>query len=471
MKRWIKGVASGVTALALQLTLQLALQSPAWAFGLNSGGDTSVAKTGANAFSLPAKNLSFAKRLDFSVGNSFFRNPWVFAPSSTKARDGLGPLFNTNACQNCHIKDGRGHLPAAPEDNLVSALIRISVAPSSDADWELTRQQGVLPVPLYGSQLQDFAQPGITPEVKVGVEFEFSEVTLADGTKVSLRRPEVNIQHWAYGKPGGNVLFSIRVAPPVIGLGLLEAISDAQLEQFVQEQAATEDAVSGKLNQVFHVASQSYRYGRFGWKAEQPTVKQQNAAAFLGDMGLTSSLFPAENCPPKLTTCGEPTLAQPPEVSDKILDQVTFYTRHLGVPKRRNLDDPAVQQGEKLFVQAQCAACHLPSVTIAAKADTGLAGQQIHPYTDLLLHDMGPDLADNRPVFLASGSEWRTPPLWGIGLSKDVSEAASFLHDGRARTLLEAILWHGGEAERSKQQVIAMKTEDRDALLAFLNSL
>ncbi len=448
-----------------------ALMTPdSLAFGLNSGGATSVAKTGSNGFSLPAANLSFERRLEFSVGNSFFRNPWVLAPSSTTARDGLGPLFNTNACQNCHIKDGRGHLPATDSDNFVSALVRVSLPPKTSKDWDVVHREGAIAVPGYGLQLQDFAKPGMAPEVQLGVQFEYSTVKLNDGSLVDLRKPVLVTKQWAYGDTPAQMTYSIRVAPPMIGLGLLEAIPDQQLEQFVAVQAR-EGAVSGRLNRVWNHETQAFSHGRFGWKAEQPTLKQQNAAAFLGDMGITSGLFQQEECPLQNDQCNNQSTQREPEVSETILEKVTFYTRNLAVPKRRNMTLPEVMKGQRLFTEAGCGGCHLPVVKTGVAAQPELSHQTIHPYTDLLIHDMGKELSDNRPVYSASGSEWRTPPLWGIGLTKAVSGQENYLHDGRARTLLEAILWHGGEAAPSRSKVMKMSADERDGLIAFLNSL
>ncbi|HAS6066305.1 TPA: c-type cytochrome [Vibrio vulnificus] len=454
------------------LSTLIVLSSTAFANDLKSGGDTSVKKEGPNAFSLPAANLPMSKRLDFSVGNSFFRNPWVSAPASTDARDGLGPLFNTNGCQNCHIKDGRGHPPEKGDSHAVSMLVRLSIPALTAEQKKAMITSGVIPEPTYGGQLQDFALQDQKPEGQISIRYSDVPVTFSDGTTVVLRKPTVEIRDLAYGEMHPQTLLSARVAPPMIGLGLLESIAEETLLQWADEDDRNQDGISGKLNKVWDVQTQSLAIGRFGWKAGQPTLMQQNAAAFNGDLGLTSHLFPQENCTDRQDLCRKLPNGGSPEVSDNILDFVEFYSQHLAVPIRRNVNDPQVKLGETLFVQSGCESCHKQAVKTAKReALPALSEQTIHPYTDLLLHDMGPGLADNRPEYLANGQEWRTPPLWGIGYTQEVNDHTYFLHDGRARNLMEAVLWHGGEAEAAKQNVLKMSAKERDALIAFLNSL
>ncbi|APC17809.1 thiol oxidoreductase [Pseudomonas frederiksbergensis] len=440
-----------------------------------SGGAATVRKTDQNAFSLPSANLSPTRRLDFSVGNSFFRSPWVIAPSTTTARDGLGPLFNTNGCQNCHIKDGRGHPPTADSDNAVSMLVRLSI-PNAPAYTKVIEQMGVVPEPVYGGQLQDMAIPGVAPEGKVRVDYNPVPVRFTDGTEVELRKPKLLITQLGYGPMHPDTLFSARIAPPMIGLGLLEAISDADILANADAQAKDKNGIAGRPNRVWDDAQQKTVLGRFGWKAGQPNLNQQNVHAFSGDMGLTTRLRPFDDCTQAQTACLQaPNGNGPdgePEVSDNILRLVLFYSRNLAVPARRDVNGAQVLAGKNLFYQAGCQSCHTPTFTTAANAaEPELANQVIRPYSDLLLHDMGEGLADNRSEFQASGRDWRTPPLWGIGLTQTVSGHTQFLHDGRARNLLEAVLWHGGEASAAQRQVLAFNAEQRAALLAFLNSL
>ncbi|AZD88098.1 putative thiol oxidoreductase [Pseudomonas chlororaphis subsp. aureofaciens] len=440
-----------------------------------SGGEATVRKSDQNAFSMPSANLSPTRRLDFSVGNSFFRSPWVIAPSTTTARDGLGPLFNTNGCQNCHIKDGRGHPPTPDSDNAVSMLVRLSI-PNEPAYAKVIEQLGIVPEPVYGGQFQDMAVPGIAPEGKVRVEYEPLTVRFKDGSEVELRKPKLQITQLGYGPMHPDTLFSARVAPPMIGLGLLEAIPEAAILANAQAQAKAGNGIAGQPNRVWDDAQQKTVLGRFGWKAGQPNLNQQNVHAFSGDMGLTTSLRPFDDCTDAQTACKQaPNGNGPdgePEVSDNILRLVLFYSRNLGVPARRDVGSPQVLAGKNLFYQAGCQSCHTPRFTTAADAaEPELANQVIRPYSDLLLHDMGEGLADNRSEFQAGGRDWRTPPLWGIGLTQTVSGHTQFLHDGRARNLLEAVLWHGSEARAAQQQVLSFNAEQRAALLAFLNSL
>ncbi|MFJ2284053.1 di-heme oxidoredictase family protein [Pseudomonas sp. NPDC087803] len=440
-----------------------------------SGGAATVRKTDQNAFSLPSANLPPSRRVDFSVGNSFFRSPWVIAPSTTTARDGLGPLFNTNACQNCHIKDGRGHPPAPDAANAVSMLVRLSI-PDSPAYAKVIEQVGVVPEPVYGGQFQDMAVPGVTPEGKVRVEYTPVPIRFKDGSEVELRKPVLQFTQLGYGPMHPDTRFSARVAPPMIGLGLLEAIPEEAILANAAAQAKEKNGINGRPNQVWDDALQKTVMGRFGWKAGQPNLNQQNVHAFSGDMGLTTRLRPFDDCTDAQTACKQaPNGNGPdgePEVSDNILRLVLFYTRNLAVPARRGINDEQVLAGKNLFFQAGCQSCHTPKYTTAANAaEPELANQVIRPYSDLLLHDMGDGLADNRTEFQASGRDWRTPPLWGIGLTQAVSGHTQFLHDGRARNLLEAVLWHGGEAQQAQQQVLSFNAEQRAALLAFLNSL
>jgi CxxC motif-containing protein (DUF1111 family) len=462
----------GALAAGAILTLVAALLGTSLAAGLAlapvgaaSGGETTRFETNRNAFTLAAANLPRELQRGFFFGNRLFNTSWATAPASVKAFDGLGPLLNRVSCSGCHLRDGRGRPPVAGEEELLSMLVRLSV-PGTDAHG------GPRPDPVYGDQLNDRAILGVPAEGRPTVEWEERPGSYGDGTAFSLREPHWRIDDLAYGPLGAGVMLSPRVAPAVIGLGLLEAVPEATIQALADPDDADGDGISGRMNTVWDAVAKRPALGRFGWKANQPTVMQQNAAAAQGDIGLTTSLFPAQSCSPAQTACGAAITGGDPELSDAFLEKLTLYTRVLAVPGRRDLDDPSVRQGEALFTSIGCAACHTPTLVTGDGADEpGNRRQTIHPFTDLLLHDMGPGLADGRPDFLASGREWRTPPLWGIGLVRVTNDHEFFLHDGRARGFAEAILWHGGEAERAREAFRTLPPGDRDELLAFLRSL
>ena len=424
-----------------------------------SGGETTVFDASSHAFSIPAPNLSTAALAKHLEGDVEFEAVFVTAPAVVNP--GLGPIYNNISCINCHSRDGRGRPPGVDE-GLVSLLFRLSLPKAEDS----VAGKPPTPVPGFGTQLNNRAIVEANPEGTVKIEYTEQTLTTADGTRVHLRHPNYTLTE-TYQPLPENVEVSPRVAPAVFGLGLLEAIPENAILAYADEADIDGDGISGKPNYVWDVVAQRYTLGRFGWKANQPTLLQQVAAAYNDDMGITTSLFFVEN------SAGQSQLTEhgvTPEVSDEILEVVTFYVQTLAVPARRNVDDPQVKQGEQLFAEAQCASCHVPTLRTGVLTGVpSVSNQTIHPYTDLLLHDMGPRLADNRPDFHASGSEWRTPPLWGIGLVKRVNGHTNFLHDGRARDLVEAILWHGGEAEASRQTVKQMSKAERDALIAFLS--
>jgi len=440
-----------------------------------TGGMTTTKQNGSAAFSQPAANLPLLDKVDFSVGNSFFRNPWVIAPSSTTARDGLGPLFNTNGCQNCHIRDGRGHAPLGKNDNAVSMLIRLSIKPTTPADIDKQKIFGPIGEPNYGGQLQDFGIPGVTAEGKINVHWAKQEFRYPDGKKITLRKPDFKITELAYGNMAASLQTSPRIAPQMIGLGLLEQISEADIHANADENDINGDGISGRANQVWDVKKEQTVLGRFGWKAGMPTLEQQNAGAFNGDLGITSDLFPTDHCTKAQIACKNAPNGDTGtelELQKNIIAAVTFYSRHLAVPIQRVNDPETIKHGESLFIANGCATCHITTFTTPKLKDLpALSEQTFHPFTDLLLHDMGEALADNREEFLANGQEWRTPPLWGIGYLNEVNEQQALLHDGRAQSVEEAILWHGGEAQTSQTNFTQLTKKDRNALIEFVNSL
>ena len=446
---------------------------------MSAGAATVRVTPDANAFSQPSGNIDFIDELDFRVGNGLFRKLWASSPSSTLASDGLGPLFNARSCQRCHIKDGRGHAPENPEDNAISMFLRISI-PGSPADGisEIKDYLATLPDPTYGRQLQDFSLAGHPAEYSLQIDYQEIEVSLSGGEVAYLRSPTYTAANLGYGPLHPEAMLSPRVAPQMIGLGLLEAVPAADILALADPEDADRDGISGRPNIVWSIEYDQPMLGRFGLKAGIPTIKHQSASAFAGDIGISSPLFPAAwgECTEIQSDCRAAPHGDADgrgfEIDDEGLDLVTFYSRNLGVPARRDVGDPSVLLGKKVFYETGCTSCHRPAFVTHRLADRSEQSfQLIWPYTDLLLHDMGPGLADNSPEARATGREWRTPPLWGIGLTEQVSGHTYFLHDGRARSLLEAILWHGGEAQRHRNAVVDMPPEDRDALIKFLESL
>lgn len=429
-----------------------------------SGGETTFFNATEEAFGFSAPNLTFDEQGDFGIGNSFFRQSWVTAPASTTARDGLGPFFNAVSCSSCHFKDGRGRAPLFDGETAHGLLLRLSTTGTA-------ANGSAFADPIYGGQMQDNAILGQTLKGRFNIVYQDINETLADGTIIVLRKPIYQFNSLGYGPLAADVKVSPRVANQMIGLGLLEAIDESTLLAFADANDANNDGISGRPNYVHDFASNTKKMGRFGWKANQPNVRQQVAAAFLGDIGITSSLFPDENCPPGVD-CNTIPNGGSPEITDANLDRVALYSSTLAVPARRNYTDQNVLEGKQIFEKIKCTSCHIPKVvTGKTHAITALRNQTIRPYTDLLLHDMGAGLADNAPDYEASGNEWRTQPLWGIGLIFTVNGHTNLLHDGRARNVTEAILWHGGEAEKSKNSFKQLTSADRNKLLDFINSL
>jgi CxxC motif-containing protein (DUF1111 family) len=439
------------------------------------GGATTVHVDGRNAFSLPAANLADDERSRFAIGNSFFRRNWVEAPSSTRARDGLGPHFIARSCGGCHAQDGRGAPPDLRKglsEQPVALLIRLSVPGANP-------HGGPQPEPVYGDQLNNAAVQGVRAEGQITIRHDTVRGRFADGTPYTLRKPVYGFKNLGYGPMAPDTMLSPRIAPQLIGVGLLEAIPEAEIERNAREQAAAGGPVRGVPNRVWDAFAEKTMTGRFGWKANVATLAHQTAGAFLGDMGITSSRFADEACTAAQADCRRaPRGAQgkAPEIDDETLGQVVFYQSTLAPPARRDAGGARLLKGQQLFIEAQCATCHRASYVTAEGpfprlTSKALSGQRIWPYTDLLLHDMGEGLADGRPDFLANGRQWKTPPLWGVGRIQEVNGHTRLLHDGRARGVLEAILWHGGEAQASRDRVLKMSKDERDALVKFVESL
>ena len=446
-----------------------------------AGKGTTRFSVNQDSFSHFLDNLSFEQEEQFKLGNALFRKIWVSSPSSTQASDGLGPLFNARGCQSCHIKDGRGHPPFAGQAENVSMFLRLSVPPR-EPDTR-TAMDGVIAGevgdPTYGTQLQDFAVPGLAAEGRMVIDYTDLPVTLGDGTVVTLRSPKYSVADLAYGPLAEDVRLSPRLANPMIGLGLVEQIPAEDILAHADPEDANGDGISGRPNWTIAPETNAVALGRFGWKAGMASIRSQSAAAFAGDIGISTPLvnLPHGDCTENQPAClalptGEQARLGPSEAPDPVLDLVTFYAQTLGVPERRDVGSDSVLKGKEAFYTAGCASCHVPKfVTSKAAENPAHRFQLIWPYADFLLHDMGEGLADHRPEGQATGSEWRTPPLWGIGLTQTVSGHTFFLHDGRARNLTEAILWHGGEAQASRDAFAKMSADEREALLDFLGSL
>ena len=423
------------------------------------GGDTTIFDEGEEAFTFPLRNMSSEKRGLFQIGDGIFNRNWVAAPASVQGSDGLGPTFNAISCAACHDSIGRGATPATPTEAFAGLLLRLSV-PGQD------EHGGPRPHPDYGDQFQHRAILGVPAEGAASVSYKEMPGTYGDGTAYSLRTPSYKISAPGFGPLDEGVMLSPRLAPQMQGLGLLEAVSESTIRGFAAQNG-------GKVNEVWDTMRQKTVIGRFGWKANQPNLEQQTFAAFRNDIGITNALYPAKNCPPAQVACAAaPPSETQPNIAGIKADSMVVHALGLAVPARRRIDDPKALRGEALFQDIGCARCHIAKMTTGTLDGwPELSNQTIRPFTDLCLHDMGPGLADGRPDYLAGGSEWRTPPLWTLGLVEGIEGFLFLLHDGRARGFAEAILWHDGEARGQAEAFRALSKADRDALLAFLQSL
>ncbi len=426
--------------------------------GEKAGGETTVFVKTSQAFGLPATNLSAESLEKHLAGDKAFGALFVASPAQKNG--GLGSIFNNNSCNGCHPSDGRASVPENL-NGMSGLFLKISI-PGTD------EHGGPAPVPGFGTQLQHQAIYGYQPEAKMSVSYQEKNYTFSDGSTITLQRPVYAIVSPYIPLPG-NVLVSPRIGMPVFGLGLLESIPENAILAHADLDDKDKDGISGKANRVWDFVSGTVKLGRFGWKAGTPSVLVQSAGAYNEDMGLTNYLKPVESSFSQSNNDPSSVLL---EVSREELENVTFYSLTLGVPAGRDFDDQEVILGHKIFEQINCSTCHVASFTTGTyDGIPEISNQKIYPYTDMLLHDMGDDLADNRTEFQANGNEWKTRPLWGIGLTALTSGHTSFLHDGRARNLTEAILWHGGEAEKSREEFRKLSTKDREALLRFLESL
>ena len=423
-----------------------------------SGGLATTFDETSQAFTHGINGLEGRDGFVHELGDKAFEQTFVSAPAPVFG--GLGYIFNNVSCISCHHNDGKGTPTAGLQNS--SLLIRVSI-PGTD------EHGAPLSVPGYGFQIQDKALIGITPEATVNIQYTSVPVTYPDGNTVTLRKPTYTLTN-AYFPLPSNYFISPRLAPPVFGIGLLDNVPESTLLSFADENDANGDGVSGRPNYIFDTALNIKRIGRFGLKANTISLQNQVALAYQQDMGVTNFLFPDENS--KTQSQDKQNNATVIDLPDSTLNSVIFYVKTLAVPARRDVNDEINKKGEALFSQINCSGCHKPTMYTGYVTDVpSLSNQRIHPYTDLLLHDMGDGLADGRPDFLATGSEWRTTPLWGLGMLQKVQGVAYYLHDGRAQSIEEAILWHDGEAQKSKTAFMNLSKADRDALLAFLKSL
>ncbi len=477
------GLLSVKWAFRLALSLALCTSPAAMAVAVDSdraGSSThrpgpSFSAAERKAFMQPVEGLPFEQRMSFVLGRAIFEKLWVSSPSSTTASDGLGPLYNARSCLQCHVNNGRG----LPPDEQGSAnrnglLVRLGI-PGNGHQTPL----GVTPDPTYGTQLQTFAVPGMPAEADIALRHDTRIIKLRGGEQTELRQPIYALNAPGYGDFHPELQLSPRLAPAMIGLGLLELIPDADLLAREDPDDHNGDGISGRANRVFDPGHDQPQLGRFGWKAGAPNLRLQNASALNTDIGISNPDYPnaSGDC-----TAAQPACLQAPngnteaqdglEASTQMMDMLLFYTQHLAAPPQRHTRNPDVQNGQQLFNAIGCSQCHTPSHrTGQAPERPALSNKIIWPYTDLLLHDMGEGLADGRPEFTASGREWRTPPLWGLGHHKAVSGERALLHDGRARTLAEAILWHGGEAQDTRERFRQLTAQQRKQLISFLESL
>ncbi len=433
------------------------------------GGTTTRPVATKDAFTFVAGNASEEHKAAFKRGNLVFGIEWVAGRGFDPRISGLGPLFNRNSCSNCHLNNGRGAPPAEPRHRLETSLVRISI-PGTDPNG------GPNPVPGYGDQVRDRSVDGVPPEAKPSISWIETRGTYADGTAYTLRRSKVDLKMPGYGAFPADVMTSLRVTNPLIGGGLLDAVPDSTLAALQDPDDKDGDGISGRVNIVFDMLTRTKRIGRFGWKASIARLRHQDGAAALNDMGISNPLLPLDLCRKGQDACVAAALKATPasgiEMNQDQFDDLVIYTQLLAVPHQRSPESKDVQRGERVFRDIGCAACHMPTLITAPDAELPeLRNQTIHPFTDLLLHDMGEGLADHRPDYLASGTEWRTTPLWGVGLTQKVSGHTFLLHDGRARNLAEAILWHGGEAKAAQEKFRALPKATREDLLSFLESL
>ncbi|NVK73768.1 MAG: c-type cytochrome [Oceanospirillaceae bacterium] len=432
----------------------------------------------ASDYSRPLPRISPEDKLDFRIGENVFQKFWVPAPSSTTASDGLGPLFNTRSCNSCHLKSGRGH---APEENVSGVSIpSFLVKLGKTYPKQAYRPQTIYPQigdSRYGNQFQGHSSPGILPEGDYYLTYSTHIETLRDGTEVELRRPNLHWSKLNYGDFDNSTGFTMLVSPALVGMGLLDNIPNELITSNADPDDKNNDGISGRVSWID--SGKHKVIGRFGYKATAASVSAQNQSAFNTDLGLSTPLNPTPygDCTALQDDCLKSPNGNSPHLDNLEVDKqqarlVDLFVSLSSPPAMRNLTSSTFLKGKRLFENAGCASCHTPKMKTGRNSKFAvLNNRTFYPFTDLLLHDMGAELASGFPSFTATPREWRTAPLWGIGLSEKVSGRTGFLHDGRARTIEEAILWHGGEAKVSQTFYKALTKENRKKLIYFLESL
>jgi CxxC motif-containing protein (DUF1111 family) len=346
-----------------------------------------------------------------------------------------------------------------------SLVARLSIkSDNSFEHQELLKYKGFVPEPNYGNQLSINGIFGVDFEGKIKIDFDEIEVNFPDGEKQVLLKPKYNLENLNYGNLRKDANISYRIAPTLNGMGLINLISHEDILANVDENDSNNDGISGRANFVYSNITKKTELGLYTWKASVSFLKEQVALAAVNDMGLTTTIFPDDNCTKSQKECNDaPKARDKIDLPDDRLEAVTSYLKNIKAYASKKTKE--YEEGLALFEAISCSKCHISSF------DTK-NGFKVSPFSDFLLHDMGEDLADGRVEFMASGSEWRTAPLWGLALHEKINkEKPRLLHDGRARSFQEAILWHGGEAKSSKENYMNLPKEQREKFIKILDEL
>ncbi len=434
---------------------------------INSGGQLTVQGDHSRVLLSNIETLTDEQNSKRRRGHAFFNTLFISGESEVPKREGLGPLFNGASCEVCHNRLGRGRMPLLSDTQPSSLVFQLSSL-SHRKQWQDFH-------PVYGKNFNPFATPNVPDEGRIKISHTVIKGQYVDGSSWQLLKPEYQFIQLNYGPFEHDSIiktaFSPRLGQSLIGMGLLEAISDEAILKNEDPNDLDQDGISGRAHRI--QKNDTSVIGRFGWKATQAKLINQITDALSNEQGIKTRYQPHHNCTSFQQKCIESdALSNAIELIDEDLTSLVFFTQTIPVPERRNSDHFDVIQGQRIFNSISCQKCHVDHYITSYIEDMPVLSEQaIYPYTDLLLHDMGEALSDNRPVGNASAREWRTPPLWGIGLNNIISGDESYLHDGRAKTLEQAILWHGGEAETAKNKFTSLTKTQRDQLIAFLKSL